>query len=167
MTRWASPGVRRDPADRDRRERELRAEAGRQRTARLVDEREAYRRWRAGLVVPHRITAALNVRGLCGPDVDRACLAEEPEVDQWEAGERYPSWEQLLALAGLTKMTVRYFTWDDPPLPWWATSLRFHMDDDERRAAEKEPGPVMRFPRAVLDSRPDAPEQMPAPAWLP
>jgi hypothetical protein len=161
MTRWVKAGVRRDPADRERRQRELRAEAAHRNSARLADEQEAYRRWRAGQVVPHRITTALDARGLDGPEVDSACRAEEPEVDQWEAGERYPSWEQLVALAELTGMTARYFTFDDPPLPWWATSMRFHMSSDDRRAAEREPGPLMRYPRAVLDSRPAAPEQMP------
>ncbi len=34
--------------------------------------------------------------------VDIACGAQEPAVDEWEAGTRYPSFEQLLALAALT-----------------------------------------------------------------
>lgn len=78
----------------------------RDRVARLE---EAYR---AGTVLaqPDRITCALDIRGLEGPDVDRRCLAAEPDVDEWEAGRAAPTWEQLLALAELTDFPVRFFT---------------------------------------------------------
>jgi len=68
--------------------------------------------YRAGRVVayPGRITTALNINGLEGPSVDRACLAEEPAVDQWEAGEAAPSWEQLVALSELTGCVPAFFT---------------------------------------------------------
>jgi transcriptional regulator with XRE-family HTH domain len=86
----------RTQAFRDRQEREL-----------VALERD----YRAGQtpVFPGRITMALDLHGLQGPEVDRACLAEEPAVDQWEAGEAAPSWEQLVALAELTEMPVGFF----------------------------------------------------------
>lgn len=70
----------------------------------------AFEAWRDGLVSPWAITAALDMRALYGPEVDHACGVEEPAVDQWEAGQLYPSWEQLQALSRLTCFTVDYFT---------------------------------------------------------
>lgn len=160
--RWGRAGERLDPAERDRRYRQVRADANRGRAARAADDREAYRRWRAGQVCPNRITMALDMRQLYGPEVDLACKAAEPEVDQWEAGERYPSWEQLRALAELTGFTPRWFTINtEAPIPVWGTSLWFHMSKAEQRAHEKAPPPVMRYPRAVLDARPPSPPEMP------
>ncbi|MEX7469096.1 hypothetical protein AB4Z39_05215 [Mycobacterium adipatum] len=66
--------------------------------------------WREGLVSPRAITAALDVRALYGPEVDEACGVQEPAVDQWEAGQLYPSWEQLEALSRLTGFPVQFFT---------------------------------------------------------
>ncbi len=74
---------------------------------------EAYRTGRV-LAQPDRITCALDLRGMDGPDVDRHCLAAEPDVDEWEAGRAAPSWEQLLALADLTGFSPRFFT-ESPP----------------------------------------------------
>lgn len=65
--------------------------------------------WRAGALVPHRITFALNLCGLQGPEVDRLCEAAEPEVDEWEAGTRYPRLVQVRALADLTDMHPLWF----------------------------------------------------------
>jgi hypothetical protein len=59
--------------------------------------------------VPQRITAALDVQGLFGPEVDRACGVEEPTVDLWESGEMVPTPEQVEALACLTGFPVHYF----------------------------------------------------------
>lgn len=73
------------------------------------DEAEAYEGWLAGRVVPHRITLALDIRALYGPEVDEACGAKEPDVDDWEAGRKYPTWEQLTLLAALTGFDVRFF----------------------------------------------------------
>ncbi len=70
---------------------------------------EAYRAGRV-LAQPDRITCALDLHGLEGPDVDRQCLAAEPAVDEWEAGRAAPSWEQLLALAELTGFSPLFFT---------------------------------------------------------
>lgn len=164
--RWGKAGIRLDADGRpdDSRTRQLRAEANRARLAREQSDRIAYQRWRDGLVVPHRITLALDIHMLDGPEVDIACKAREPEVDQWEAGERYPSWEQLCALAELTCVTPGFFTAHGiEPLALWQTSMWHKMSAPERRAYEKSwKPPVMRYPRAVLAERPPAPADMPA-----
>jgi hypothetical protein len=90
------------------------ADDGHQLTSREIrqrNEREHAARdaWARGQVVPHRITIALDFCELDGPGVDHACGVEEPAVDQWEEGTRYPTWEQLLALAELTGFDVRFF----------------------------------------------------------
>ncbi|MFC5676056.1 hypothetical protein [Aeromicrobium endophyticum] len=65
--------------------------------------------WRAGALVPYRITKALDWAGLQGPEVDRLCEAAEPEVDEWEAGTRYPRLVQVRALAELTGVHPLWF----------------------------------------------------------
>jgi len=61
--------------------------------------------------VPARITAALNLRQLYGPEVDLACGAREPDVDRWEDpdDELLPTPEQVVLLAKLTGFPVGYF----------------------------------------------------------
>lgn len=59
--------------------------------------------------VPARITMALDMRNLDGPDVDTACGAVEPAVDLWECGVEVPTPEQLVLLAKLTDFPVGYF----------------------------------------------------------
>jgi transcriptional regulator with XRE-family HTH domain len=83
--------------------------------ARQADARRE-RDYRAGRLVPYprQITAALDLHSLYGPEVDRACLAEEPAVDEWEAGRAVPTWEQLSALAELTGMPMSFF-FAEPP----------------------------------------------------
>ncbi|AWZ24755.1 hypothetical protein CEJ39_11705 [Rhodococcus pyridinivorans] len=49
----------------------------------------------------------MSLGGHFGPEVDAACLAEEPAVDRWEAGIEYPSWEQTVALARFLDVRVR------------------------------------------------------------
>lgn len=70
---------------------------------------------------PERITQALDLRELYGPEVDRALGGEEPMVDEWESGERVPTLEQVQALAELTGFPVRYFYLPPPPPlgPMW------------------------------------------------
>jgi hypothetical protein len=170
--KWGRAGERLHPdGTRDsRRLREVRAEVNRSRAARLEDDRVAYKRWRAGQVCPAQITMALDLNQLYGPQVDLACRAEEPAVDQWEAGERYPSWGQLCALAELTGMSVRWFTINDQdsgPVPLWKTSIWFHISEPERRAYEKHyRPPIMTYPRAVIDEAMlhTVPSEMPDPA---
>lgn len=67
----------------------------------------AYEHWSTGALAPYRITRALDAAELYGPEVDIACGAQEPAVDEWEAGTRYPWFEQLLALAALTHQIHR------------------------------------------------------------
>jgi transcriptional regulator with XRE-family HTH domain len=96
----------------------------------------AHAGWAAGHIYPHRITQALNSRKLDGPEVDRACGVEEPAVDEWEMGIRYPTWQQLLALAKLTDYPVGFFTRPVRHIIEPAdTSMPFHFD----RHREAEP----------------------------
>lgn len=62
-----------------------------------------------GKVVPGRITLALDVRGLEGPEVDIACGAAEPDVDDWELGVSTPTPDQVVKLAELTGYPVTFF----------------------------------------------------------
>jgi transcriptional regulator with XRE-family HTH domain len=65
--------------------------------------------------VPERITTALNLCMLYGPEVDQALDGEEPMVDEWESGDRVPSLTQIQALAALTGYSVRFFYEPAPP----------------------------------------------------
>ena len=66
--------------------------------------------WYAGKTpIPERITMALDLCGLYGPEVDRALGGEEPMVDEWEAGARTPDFAQVQALAALTGYHVKFF----------------------------------------------------------
>lgn len=100
---------------------EVRKRVAENRRARLYEEVKGHRltralaeveqRYRDGLctVYPNRITTALDAGGHEGPEVDAACLAAEPAVDEWEAGQAVPTWEQLAAMANLTGMAVEFF----------------------------------------------------------
>lgn len=59
--------------------------------------------------VPARITMALDLRGLYGPEVDVACGAVEPAVDLWELGLEVPTWAQLELLSKLVGIPVPWF----------------------------------------------------------
>jgi len=70
--------------------------------------------WRATVkVTTHRGAKRTSVRNgsteLYGPGVDAACGAEESACGDWEAGARYPSFVQLLALATLTHQSPDSF----------------------------------------------------------
>lgn len=71
--------------------------------------REDRQRWDRGELVPDRITVALDLAGLHGPEVDVALGGAEPMVDMWEEGVMYPSWSQLLKLAMVTGFPVSSF----------------------------------------------------------
>ena len=58
---------------------------------------------------PERITTALDMRELYGPEVDRALGGEEPMVDEWESGARVPAFEQVQRLSVLTGFPVKFF----------------------------------------------------------
>jgi hypothetical protein len=64
---------------------------------------------------PERITQALDLRELYGPEVDQALGGEEPMVDEWESGDRIPDLTQIRALAELTGFPVRFFYQPPPP----------------------------------------------------
>jgi hypothetical protein len=72
--------------------------------------------WYAGKTpTPERITTALDLCELYGPEVDEALGGEEPMVDEWESGARMPTFEQMQRLALLTGYSVRFFY--QPPSP--------------------------------------------------
>jgi hypothetical protein len=71
--------------------------------------------WAGQTPTPERITMALNLQMLYGPEVDQALGGEEPMVDEWEAGARVPSFGQVQALAELTGYAVRFFYLPPPP----------------------------------------------------
>jgi hypothetical protein len=144
--RWGKAGQRLDPAEAQRRRTAILARKHQAEASHERDMAKGRRKWAAGLVVPWRITTALNMADLYGPEVDVACGAEEPDVDRWEAGELYPTWEQLCLLAGLTGCTPRFFTmFDAEPLPATSTSLRFHVPAEDLPEYES----VLRFPEHV------------------
>lgn len=109
--RWERAGVRAAPSSTsERQERQRRAQqAHHAQEVRARSLAEARAAWERGTVRPYAITRALDARGLYGPEVDVACGGAEPMVDLWEAGELYPTWEQLLALAELTGFPVAFF----------------------------------------------------------
>lgn len=71
---------------------------------------------RGDVPTPERITAALNIMNLYGPEVDEACGVAEPAVDMWEAGLLIPTREQIHRLALLTGFPWRFF-YMPPPTP--------------------------------------------------
>lgn len=58
---------------------------------------------------PERITAALDLAGLHGPEADATLGVAEPTVDLWEAGARVPTGDQLALLGELAGVTVEWF----------------------------------------------------------
>ena len=58
---------------------------------------------------PERITAALDMAGLHGPEADLTLGVVEPAVDMWESGARIPTDEQLARLAELAGVLVEWF----------------------------------------------------------
>lgn len=67
----------------------------------------------SGKVVPARITLAMNLRGVDGPDVDVHCGTFEGnpagDVDAWEAGTAVPSADQVRLMAGYVDFPVPWF----------------------------------------------------------
>lgn len=74
-----------------------------------VERQQREREARTAVPVPYRITQALDLHALYGPEVDRALGGEEPMVDLWEEGKLVPTREQIEALARLTDFPVSYF----------------------------------------------------------
>lgn len=155
-TRWGKAGVRLTSDEIESRNRAARSRRNQDLAERRRNLEVAYRLWRHGEMQPCRITFALDCRGLHGPEVDEACGAAEPDVDLWEAGKLYPTWEQVLLLAELTRQPVRFFTAPDLPVPFEETTMRFHMPPGEHTE------PVVSFdPVAVAKTVADCPERLP------
>jgi hypothetical protein len=97
-----------------------RGKTGRERYLAVVAAQRADARRCAGPPTPTQITRALDLAGLDGPEVDVACGGVEPMVDEWEAGTRIPTGDQIRALARLTGMTVDFFYLPapDPMIGW-------------------------------------------------
>lgn len=144
--RWGKAGVRlteQEAATIDFRNA-CRATEAAERTER--DEQQARDGWKAGRLRPYLITYALDRHGLYGPEVDEACGTVEPAVDEWEAGVRYPTWPEFKALAALTMYPLGHFVRDANPIPFGATSLRFHL----KPGMKPPPDPVLCFePEAI------------------
>jgi hypothetical protein len=146
--RWGKAGVRLTAAEAEARDRHLRAERNEQKRRDAIAEKKAYLMWKAGKVVPWRITIALDAQGLEGPEVDEACGAAEPDADQWEAGVLYPTWNQLLALSELTGCTPEFFMWSHMEEIYTAadTTVRFHV----KGADYRQPPPIRCFTPSAL-----------------
>jgi hypothetical protein len=155
--RWGKAGVRLTDAEAIARDARNRAERNQSAARRTADDEHAHRAWAEGRVVPHSITIALDSRSLYGPEVDEACGAKEPDVDRWEAGDLYPTWEQLRKLAELCGVTPRFFTtshrWIDPR----ETTLRFHLP----AGTDLPDPPVLFFPQPVVDATVGAQQSAP------
>lgn len=148
--RWARAGERLTATTAEGRRQQLREKQQRERARydREQATQEAKRRWEAGLVVPHYITVALDIQGLYGPEVDEACGAAEPDVDRWEAGELYPSWSQLCALAELTGYPVAFFVRPAEgrvEAEW--TTAQFHV-----KGWKPAPPPILAFKDGARDA---------------
>jgi len=158
---WGRAGQRLSPTEAQARRQRRAREAYLSRERRAADDRQARAGWEAGHLQPWRITQALDAAGLEGPEVDAQCLAVEPEVDMWEAGTLYPTWEQLCALAELTGCTPRFFVGtfhsplgeqlDGPTMSARDSSLRFHVTPAEWAELDREP--VLTYPPHVVRQR--------------
>lgn len=140
--RWGKAGERLAPDEAEKRDRIRARHANEARAAAEKGEAETRRIWEQGLLRPHRITLALDLRSLEGPEVDIACGAKEPDVDRWEAGELYPTWEQLCLLAQLTGQPLAFFARQESPEMGW-TTIDFHMKGARR-------DPVLQFSHTAL-----------------
>ncbi len=65
---------------------------------------------------PHRISRALDMAGLFGPEADGQLGVAEPALDLWEAGALVPTAGQLGELARRAGVPVEWF-YSDEPLP--------------------------------------------------
>jgi hypothetical protein len=126
VTPFRRPGQAPPPAGELSRARALAAEqnAGpRERYGAAISRQRAERLIATGKVVPARITMALDIRDLEGPEVDIACGAAEPDVDMWELGLAVPSPEQVTLLAELTGFQPAFFYNPIEPGPLAASAI--------------------------------------------
>jgi len=105
--------------------------------------------WKEGRLRPFVISQALDMCGLYGPQVDEACGTVEPAVDMWEAGQLYPTWDELKALAELTLYPIAFFTTAaHEAIAVEDTSLRFAL----RPGEAPPPRPVLCFEPAAIEA---------------
>ncbi len=130
--RWGKAGERLTAAQILKRRHDRAYRRRRELIAAEESQRRAYEGWRLGYVAPWRITAALDAGGHEGAGVDAACGAEEPAVDEWEAGKRYPTFEQLQLLSELTGFSVDWFVRGDEPLDIRSTTMWGHLTAADR-----------------------------------
>lgn len=154
--KWGKAGVRLTLAEADARAARHRAERNRTRAADEAAAKEGYRDWREGRLIPATITMALDAHSLTGPEVDEACCAREPDVDRWEAGVLYPTWEQAKLLAELCRVQVRFLARSHEHIDVNFTSLQFHIPDSGRQQP-----PLVRFftPEAIEAATRNAPKE--------
>lgn len=133
---WVKPGVRATPEEAEKIVRQRKYDAGQERIRNEKYVGRAKALWSIGKCRPNRITWALDSRKLDGPEVDIACGVQEPIVDEWEAGETYPTWEQLLLLSELTHYPIGYFMTDEPDeeVDLSKSSFYFHASPRLKRA---------------------------------
>jgi hypothetical protein len=157
VTAWGKAGVRLTPAEVAARAARQRTQRNRNRTFADATETEGYRAWREGRLIPATITLALDAHALTGPEVDVACGAREPDVDRWEAGVQYPSWEQTKLLAELCLVTVEFLTRSHSQLDANDTSLKFHV-----RASDRQQPALVPFfnPDAIAAATRTAPKEL-------
>jgi|GEM_PF-985350 len=115
----------------------------------------------SGKVVPARITIALDVRGLYGPEVDEACDAAEPDVDLWECGLAVPTARQVELLAELTGFLPAWFYRPLPVGPLHEGPVFICTRDGKGGAVQ----PPRIDDRGVLHYSEDDPRQPPAGHW--
>ena len=105
--------------------------------------------WKDGRLRPFVISQALDMCGLYGPQVDEACGTVEPAVDMWEAGQLYPTWDELKALAELTLYPLAFFTTAaHEAITVEDTTRRFTLQPGE----ELPPRPVLCFEPAAIEA---------------
>ncbi|MGV9836660.1 hypothetical protein ACWDUL_21065 [Nocardia niigatensis] len=129
-TVWGKAGQRLTTTEIQQRRHQILQARNKAVAAQAALEAEGRRLWRAGRLIPWRITIALDHKGLEGPGVDIACGATEPAVDQWEAGILYPTWEQTRLLAELCGVTVPFLCAGDmlPAQPLCRKWNQHHAD---------------------------------------
>ncbi|QHE73529.1 hypothetical protein [Rhodococcus sp. WAY2] len=162
MRTWAAPGVRADPAERERRRRSILARRNQDALTAWLSAEEGLRMWQAGRLVPDRITAALDMSGLEGPQVDIDCGTTEPDVDRWELGIKYPTWEQFLALCRLTATPISFFFREPSDLRASETTLVYHLAAKVLRELDRTP--VTAFTREAIAATLAGRDYTPVPA---
>lgn len=149
VKRWGKAGQRLAPTERSEKEAQRVKEANRMANHREADTRASKAAHDRGELKPWRVTMALNLRQLYGPEVDTACDAAEPDVDDWEAGTLYPRWEQVVLLAKLVGNPVGFFYQGGEP----ATGTIFICGGSaelRREMAKPRPDPILQYTHDAL-----------------